>query len=544
MRYSFCFIFLFAVLFSFSKPSFSQTFPMTGQTWLFLNGPNEDTHIVRSVSDFAPSSAIMVRFNEDGTADMRFSNLSGRFMRSTTEAIDTLTLDLHRNVLRNVDVFQVSEQPFPDTSYSCDEALYKLSTTLRYSHYEINGQTTTPTSDSREWKWFFEPPECHVSRAANAEDRRDKDLCQSGWCSNPTDDPNAKFQEACNESFTECRQSIEEGDLKVRPSSRKFWNLHIYPKIVLHPRHPATGRIQKEVSLTEEEAQAKRAEAIDNPNNELLKPYLNSVLDDSASVYFSGQFLWPEEGPYGVWSIRMDVGAEGQGATGFYHDPPAAYRLTSFTDWLGLQKALLLPFTRSADETAFLTNLNTRCPGWSGKDRRIGVRAFSIQAGLDVTLPDVLPTETTDPAWTRIRQERVEVNGGYEVRTIVEEDRVLTDQKALVRNVDFPYGDYFWKGCPDEEDTYFKRTKTQLARILALPVPTCNLKTLGVASELYGQIASRFKNSNEASERTLALKRAQEAEFYLARTKDKERPTDIPCPDSPLDVLLRGMGAP
>ena len=540
--------FLFALasflMLGMAMPINAGNFPMVGQTWVFVNGPNEDTHIVRSLSEFAPSSAIMARFNGDGTFDMRYSNLSGRFQKSTTEALDSIEIDFRRNVIQNSNAFQATYQPIPDTAFSCDEELAKLSGTLRYSHYLMNGEETTPSLDSRNWHWFYEVPDCYACRPARQQDRQEKNLCQNHWCSDPTDEETSTVQEVCDDAYTECRQIIEEPSMKSRPSTRFFWNLHLFPKIILHPRHPATGRIMKEIPLSEEQAVTLRKQAIGSPGNEELKPYLNPAMDDSASVYFSGQFLWTDENADGVWSIRMEVSAEGEGSTGFFHDPPGAYRISSFDDWLGLQKALLLPFSRDDAEREFLSALDTRCPGWAFMDRLIGQKAFSVQEDLEVTLPDVLPAEPSDPAWTRVRQERVEVNGGVEVRTVVAEDRTLTGQSALVRNINFPYGDYFWKGCPDLEDGTFHRTKSQLARILSWPVPTCNLSTLTQAPGLYRNIGMRFKGLEDAEEKALAEQRAKEAEFQYERTRQKERPADLTCPDTPLDLLLKRGVAP
>src|SRR5690242_15942610 len=99
----------------------AQEFPLRGQTWVFVNGPDEDTHIVKSIAAFEPSSVIVARFNQDGTGDIRFSNLSGRFLRSTTEALDAIDGDLRQNTLYGSRLFQVSRRQIPDTAYSCDE---------------------------------------------------------------------------------------------------------------------------------------------------------------------------------------------------------------------------------------------------------------------------------------------------------------------------------------------------------------------------------------------------------------------------------------
>lgn len=517
----------------------AQVFPLIGQTWVFVNGPTEDTHIAQSISGFAASSVIVAQFNSNGTAEIRYVNLKGRFLRSTSEALEAVEQGLRSNVLRQSKLLQYSLRAIPDTSYSCDAELAWLSTTLRYNAYFINGVSVTPKRDAREWQWYFEPPECYASRPAIPQDKQDMDLCQNHWCTDPIEDKENPAQEACKDDFTECRYVIEEETHKTKPSPRFFWNLHLFPKIVFHPRQHITGRIIKEESLTEEEAQTLRQQAIGSPTNEDLKPYLNPVMDDSASVYFSGQFRGPDGNLDAVWSISLDIRAEGEGATGYSHDPPAAYRIASFDDWVGLRRALLLPFAEGDEEKDFYANLDTRCPNWIVLDRLIGERAYQIRDDLSVTLPDVLPPETTDPAWRMMRQERVQVDGGWQVRTIIEENRVISDQKALVRNLDFPYGDFFWKRCPDLDDGSFRMTKSQIVRFMARPVPTCNLTALSRASEVYQSLGKRFRRADEDPERNLAARRAQEALNLYDRTKAKERPADLRCPETSLDVLLR-----
>jgi hypothetical protein len=516
-------------------------FPLVGQTWVFVNGPTEDTHIVESIAAFAASTVIVAHFNGNGTADLRYANLQGRFFRSTREALAAVEQDLRFHVLRQSRLFEASRRPFPDTLFSCDAELARLSTMLRYNGFYINGERVNPRRPASEEQWFHDPPECHATRPSTLQDREEMALCQSGWCVSPIEDPARPSNEACKEDFSECRYAVEESAHKVKSSTRYFWNLHLFPRIVFHPKQHITGRIIKEESLSEEEALALRKRAIDHPQDEDLKPYLNPVLDDSLSVYFSGQFLGPAGHADGVWSLSLDIPTEGEGATGYSHDPPAAYRIASFDDWRGLRKALLLPFAESDEEREFLANLDTRCPGWMLMDRWIGERAFSIKEGLAVTLPDVLPPETVDPTWRRMRQERVQVDGGVQVRTIVTENRVLDGQRALVRNLDFPYGDYFWKGCPDWGEGTPRMTKAQVLRFLAQPVSTCNLASLAQAPDLYRRLAMRFRQVNEVEERALANRRAQEAEFQYHRTKDKERPEGMRCPESPIDRFVRRL---
>ena len=86
-----------------------------------------------------------------------------------------------------------------------------------------------------------------------------------------------------------------------------------------------------------------------------------------------------------------------------------------------------------------------------------------------------------------------------------------------------------------------RMTKAQAVRFLARAVPTCNLATLAAAPAIYRGLGLRFRKPNEEEERRLATKRAEEAEFQFNRTKDKERPEGLRCPESPLDQLVRRL---
>ena len=50
----------------------------------------------------------------------------------------------------------------------------------------------------------------------------------------------------------------------------------------------------------------------------------------------------------------------------------------------------------------------------------------------------------------------------------------------------------------------FKMTKSELARFLALPVPSCNLASLAEAPEVYRCIGNLFSKPEEADENALA----------------------------------------
>ena len=167
----------------------AQVLPLVGQTWVFVNGPTEDTHIAQSISDFAASSVIVAQFNTNGTADIRYANLQGRFFRSTTEALMAVDQALRFNVLRQSRLFKVSRQPFPDSAFSCDAELERLSTLLRYNGFFINGEPVNPRRGTSEQQWLYDPPECYASRPATPQDRQEMELCQNGWCTHPIEDP-------------------------------------------------------------------------------------------------------------------------------------------------------------------------------------------------------------------------------------------------------------------------------------------------------------------------------------------------------------------
>jgi hypothetical protein len=506
---------------------------------VFINGPSEETHIVKSVSDFNPSKVLVTTFKPDGKADVRYANLSGVFCRSTAEALDSIYKQLLTNFAPK-SLVSSTLRTFPDTAYSCDEALKKLSNGGHFTQFFINDVAVSPTLSETDWHWTYSEPTCYASRAGTAQDQQDKDLCQDGWCSDPTPDPKSPYQEACNEDYTECRHYVDESQLKAKPSTTHFWNLHIPAKIVLHPKHHSTGRIMKEVSMDEAEAAAMRSKALDQPSVDQYKPYLNPVFDDSASVYFSGQFLATSASAASTWELNFDIPAPSEGASSFSHDPARAYRIRSFNDKEGLQAALLMPFAKNDVEREWVKNVDMNCPGWQYNDARIGERAFTIRDDIDATLPDVITSNPTDERWKKVRQEKVPTQqGGFFIRTYYEDDRVLTGQKALVRNTSFPYSDYFWKGCPDLESPPFKLTKSQLAAVLNMPIPQCNLPSLFYSPDIFGAIANTFSKPSEELERNLAQKRLQEARALFGRSINRQRLSEAACPETALDLLVQ-----
>ena len=403
----------------------------------------------------------------------------------------------------------------------------------------VNGKEISPTATETEWTWDLSLPTCYASHPASEVDKEEKDLCEGGWCSDPTPDPKDPYPEACDDAYTECRHYVDESLIKTKASEIQFWNLHIPAKIVMHPKHHSTGRIMKEVSMTEEEADAMRKVAIANPDEDKYKPYLNPVFDDSASVYFSGQFLAIAGAASSLSELNFDLQAKSDGASSYSHDPAKAYRIRTLGDKEGLQAALLMPFAKNDDEKEWLRNLDINCPGWQYNDTRIGERAFTIVDSVDATLPDVIPNSPTDEKWKTLRQEKVPLpSGGYFVRNFYDDARILKAQKSIVRNNKFLYSDYFWKGCPDLENLTFKYTKSQIAQFLNLPVPVCNLKSLIFSPALYRAFSGIFSNPNEKREKALADKRVQEAQFLYKRNSKRERPETYTCPETALDILL------
>src|SRR4051812_30870869 len=198
-----------------SKFSFAQTeFPLTGQTWVFVNGATEESHVVRSISDFSPSKVIVASFLSTNKALVRFANLSGVYCRSTAEALDSINEQLFKNPAITV-APSSTLRAFPDTAYSCDEEILKLSHGSHFTKFVINNLEVSPTATVTDWHWSFNEPVCYASRPAIAQDKEDKDLCQDGWCSDPTPSPTDPYQEACNDTYTECRHYVDESLLKT-----------------------------------------------------------------------------------------------------------------------------------------------------------------------------------------------------------------------------------------------------------------------------------------------------------------------------------------
>lgn len=404
----------------------------------------------------------------------------------------------------------------------------------------VNDQAVTPSASPT--AWHATPPSCYASRQRIATDDIDEMACEAGWCATLMEKP---YHEVCSPTLPECRAYIEEEAMQTRVENRFYWNLHVFPSIVFHPRHHTNGRIMKEINLTEPEAIALRKQAVDNPTREDLKPYLNPVLDDSASVYFSGQFLTPLN-PAQTWSISLSIPPSTPGATSFAHDPPVMFRIPRMpgpaaldrnsTDdvTLALQSALLRPFAKDSREDDFVANLDRNCPFWKVHDDAIGQRAFTVRRDVTATLPDDLPTDPYDTRW-----KTTETQG---TRTVLRDARTLENQLAIVRNRDLVYSDYWWKGCPVVEEGSLRMTKKQAMDFLTEPIPTCNLEELSRALySIYTPIYYMFHRDGDERENHFAWKRMTEVDFYVRRAGGRLYDLNYAnCPETRVSRLLRG----
>lgn len=525
--------------------SFAQNnFPLARQTWVFTNGPTEKTHIVKSISNFAASKVFVCQFSDYDSRDnlivgsCRFASLEGLFLRSTAEALDSVYAQLRRNYIANQEIGRAYYNAFPDTVYNCDAQLRDIAARSngRFTRFSLNGANVYPSSLQGEW--LPDPPICYAARARTSNDDLDEMACENGWCASMYQ---TGFHEVCSTTEAECRSYIDEGNMSARPSSRFYWNLHIFPRVVLNPKHHATGRIMTEITLNEAQATALRNQAVANPANETLKPYLNPVLNDSASVIFSGQFLTPDN-PQASF-LSLDIPSTGQGGTSFTHDPKYAFRISGMpTDFemdinstsdaaRALRAALLRPYAKSNADDRFLERLDANCQFWQLRDMDIGKRAFSIRP-MSVTLPDALPSDPYDPAWKKqVREGNVTYN---------RDNRVIENQLAIVRNLEFRYSDYWWKGCPDREREPTGMTKKQMMDFIAHPVPVCNLKHVAAAYEkAYWPIFQTFTGDDDNYEAEQTYKRmmqaGQIANRYAARLNDFSYEN---CPVTPLSILV------
>lgn len=521
--------------------SFAQNnFPLLRQTWVFTNGPTEKTHIVKSITNFAPSKVFVCHFSSQNrdilTGSCRFASLEGLYLRSTAEALDSVYAQLRRNFLTG-EIARAYYNAFPDTFYSCASQLRNLASrgVGRFRSFSINGQSVEPSAITDEW--FSEPPTCYASRQRMAGDDIDEMACENGWCASMF---HTGFNEVCSATGSECRSYIEESDLSTRSTNRYYWNLHLFPKVVLHPKHQSTGRVMTEISLTEAQAITLRDQAVANPSNETLKPYLNPVLDDSASVIFSGQFLTPEN-PQASF-LSLDIPASSPGATSFTHDPKYVFRIPSMPDdnamalntttdlGRALRAALLRPYAKSNRDDEFLQRLDSNCPFWATRDMEIGKQAFSIRP-LTASLPDAIPSDPYDPSWKRQVTE-----GGM---TYLRDNRTLENQLAIVRNIDFSYSDYWWKGCPDRERV-LGLTKKQMLDFVSNSIPLCNLKEVAAAnSRVYMPIYQTFANDGDKDEALTTSKRITQVEQISQRFQGQlNNYTYENCPTTELSVLV------
>jgi hypothetical protein len=525
------------------KSGYAQNrFPLIGQTWVLINGPTERTHIVKSITNFAPSKVLVVNFISQSaseiTIDVRWASLEGIPLRSTSEAIDSAYSQLKKNFSVSKNLAYAYYNPFPDTSYSCEPQLRKLFG-AGFRHYVVNDQDIDPRAAPT--LWYPTPPSCYASRSKSAGDVVDNMACEGEWCATLEAQ---QHHEVCHPTRNECRSYIDEDAMTTHVENQFYWNLHIFPKIVYHPRHHATGRIMTEVSMDAAQAETAKKNAIANPGLDNLKPYLNPILDDSASVFFSGQFRTPASG---AQFVSLDIPAIAPGGTTFTHDPAIMYRISSMpgpgsfdrssTSDLSraIQAALLRPFAKNTQDDQFIREIDTRCPTWRYYDDDLGKNAFAIRNDVTATLPDALPADPYDSRW------KVQVKEGD--NTYLRDARTLDNQMAIVRNRDIIYSDYWWKGCPEKAFSSFKMTKKQLLDFITEPVPTCNLIELQQSVDrIYGKIYSIFRADRDENEATLAYRRMSEADFQVKRFGSKIHDFKYEnCPETTVSQLLRRM---
>jgi hypothetical protein len=83
-----------------------------------------------------------------------------------------------------------------------------------------------------------------------------------------------------------------------------------------------------------------------------------------------------------------------------------------------------------------------------------------------------------------------------------------------------------------------------MRRLLSLPVPICNLTNLAQSEEFYRMMETRFRSAGDMEESGMARQRSEQAAIQYVRTRNKERPPGMNCPESHLDKAIRRMQGP
>jgi len=514
-------------------------FPLENQTWVLMNGGN--INIVKSMFDFDPLKVIIVMFKKNNLAKVTYANLSNKYFRSTSEAMDFILSEFGKNrfnVSESEKIYKASYQPFPDDEFSCMEGLRNLSKTGVYQKFSVNKKEMGISALSQTL-WFDKEPECFAVRGFIHGIDTKKTSCQNGWCANDlagsTNDP--RENDVCNQALGVCQNFAT--NYEKRQSKSMFWNLHVFPRVIWNPRHHITGRIIVEDSYEDYEMDSLRNDAIANKGDELKKKFLNPQFSQDESVIFSAQFGIPEGlSPSQIIELNFDLKGSDE-KTSYYHSPTRAYRVSSFSAISEIKKAILLPF---ADENNFewVENLDMNCPGWQSSDKRIGERAFNIVGDLSVSYGENIPQNVIDPTWFEYEQKIIEGPDG-EVKTVWERKMKgkLDGQTAIVRNPDFPYQDYWWKGCPDmPADSRVPYTKKQIKSVLYTNIPKCDPSKFHNYNIIYRYFGYYVFNSKQDPEESkLALKRSNQAMAFANKFGTSRAPAARECSDSPIDVV-------
>lgn len=472
-----------------------EDFPLWGSSWVVADGSNQ--RIYPSVLTLIPSELCVIEFINETTntkkkVKLHWSNYKKKDYWGTAEITGNVDRDLSSNQIKIEfdDInkhkgIDIAYQTYNDTLWTVNNEILRSFREEGYDYAEKTqgnvkktyirfggGEEALKTELTDESGYSKEKPYAWVRKQKTYNEREkftyevwDEEeqkyfyyKQQNGSESNKENVPltngtitkvksiskldvsEDEISEYCDDEYYYLK--IDESKAEFKTANIGYWQVHVYPEVWYYPRDYTDGKpfIHDDLKATIEAAMQKKAQSLDNPNDNDLKYWRDPYLCDSTSTIISFAFI--EDGPLkereSIWLSGSAIGS----TISFEHYPRKMYNVGR----LGLRTAVLMLYSNGDEEESFARTLDTRCPGWEAID---------------------------------------EING----REIFPPNLRSNDGKYQ-KNWNVNDGVFTYNGCPcARESRLGNKTKVEVRKFIFKPVPTCSYDDMTYAKGFYTRMA-------------------------------------------------------
>lgn len=502
---------VFTALAIFCSLAFSQTFPFTGRSFLFLEGGNKGAFSL--LEDVSPRKAIYVYFFNENKIDIAWANLDGMYFNNIQAISDEIARQFKTNKILGASrgnlindpgaVWSWEENLSITAKWSCRDALILMTKKYHniYSKYgmtgRINGIEKTVSSTLESLPYdntvFDDRPECWLERNGESpyntlteknnirvgQETFDKHVaCVGGWCSlrSKIDRIGHEFRAAESEVFDSAycwrsqysctsRQMYENENAQMIKDPTGLYIIHLFPQVLWRPRNTLTGGSHRGITpVTTSVMRANRAKALAPSASDDLATagWRSPMVDDTLSVMISvqarlselnseGHLVLEDPNPHPKWthSPKLAIGRNSfdRGFSG-----PGAYELNTM---------LLKAFSYGKPTRYnFFRNMANNCGNnWASVETETAKRLYGSEPVREDRTNQYIPYCYVSPA-----EEFYAMTDGREADRLARNARpcVLFSEKPVTASVrrwklqtdpltgkKYDLSDFLWKGCPD-----------------------------------------------------------------------------------------------